>query len=206
MSTIDNSKLAAFRSLFGDDAELFDQVMGGAKSTNEMVERMKLVFRSAAATPAAEAPTTDAPAPTAAPATEAKAGAFLTEEQLKAAAAKAPLAQDIELDDAAIEAITRTAVAQFDAKLDPLAATLTNLVGMVERMAGNFGGMAERLQALEADDATKREQWRQDLPAKVATRTITHRPREQRGDDTPADASQIANKTLAGLPKVNFQK
>lgn len=184
MNKIDERKLAALRSLFGDNTEQFDQFIGETDDINQLVERMGLVFRSAVEEKTAAAATATAPVTEATPAATG----------------------DIELDDAAIEAITRTAVAQFDAKLDPLAATLTSLVGMVERLAGNLGGMAERLQALEADDATKREQWRQDLPAKAATRTITHRPREQRGDDSPADASQIANKTLAGLPKVNFQK
>ncbi len=195
MSKIDKNKLAAFRSLFGDEPELFDQMIGDVDNTNELVERMKLVFRSAATTPAAEAPTTDTPADTETPAT------LTTEVSLE---------QEIELDDAAVEAITRTAVAQFDAKLDPIATALTSISSMVERMAGQLGGMAERLQALEADDATKRDLWKQDLPAKIVNgankRTMTYRPREQRGDDTPADASQIASKTLAGLPKVNFQQ
>jgi len=184
MSKIDKNKLAAFRSLFGDEPELFDQMIGDVDNTNETVARLKLVFRDGTTPPAAEAPSTEAPAAEAPPVATG----------------------DIELDDAAIEAITRTAVAQFDAKLDPIATALTSISGMVERMAGQLGGMAERLQALEADDATKRDQWRQDLPAKVATRTITHRPREQRGEDTPATSAEVAKKTLDSLPKVNFTR
>lgn len=196
MSKIDKNKLAAFRSLFGDEPELFDQMIGDVNNTNELVERMKLVFRSAATTPAAEAPTTETPADTAAP-------VVTTLET-------ATLEQEIELDDAAVEAITRTAVAQFDAKLDPIATALTGISSMVERMAGQLGGMAERLQALEADDATKRDLWKQDLPAKLSnstTRKVTFRPRDQRAEDeTPATYEKVASNTLAKLPKTNFQQ
>lgn len=194
MSTLQNGINAAVRTLARDNG-FPEEFLDDVTKMDEFVRKMGHLFRSAATTPAAEAPTTDTPAPTETPAT------LTTEVSLE---------QEIELDDAAVEAITRTAVAQFDAKLDPIAQALTSISSMVERMAGQLGGMAERLQALEADDATKRDLWKQDLPAKIVNgankRTMTYRPREQRGDDTPADASQIASKTLAGLPKVNFQK
>lgn len=128
------------------------------------------------------------------------------EETTEEPAAEAPETGVIELDDAAIEAITRQAAATMTAQFAPITEALGKLETTLAAFNARLNGMDERLGAIETDESVKRQTWVNDLPAQRNPGTkVTYRPREAHADPTqPVKADVQAKKVLATIPNVSI--
>lgn len=189
-----DAKKAALLKYFGGDEEKYREFMGEkVGAINEEVEKRQMITRSA------EATATTTPEP------EAKDKPAEGEPVAK-------LEGEIELDDAAVEAIVNVARAQFEKALTTVVDTLGNIALKLEALGttqealnATVSGMQERLGGLEKTDDTKQREWKGDLPAHLRTSTrVTYRPREEAKTDEPVNRSPEAQAAfvLNGLPKV----
>jgi len=169
--------LEKLKQLFGEDKDGYSRFVAGLQRTNQEVADQGLIARSA----------TETETPTETPATT-PAGV-------------------VELDDTAIEAITRQAATAMTAQLSPLTEALGKITGAMEALNARLNGMDERLGAVEADESVKREVWVNDLPSqRNGVTTVTYRPRQAHAADPtqPVKADVQADKVLGTLPKVGF--
>lgn len=128
------------------------------------------------------------------------------EETAEEPALQPPATAEIELDDLAIEAITRQAAATMTAQFAPITEALGKLETTLAALNARLNGMDERLGAVETDESVKRQTWVNDLPAQRNATKLTYRPREAHAADPaqPVKADVQANKVLASIPNVSI--
>ena len=128
---------------------------------------------------------------------------------------------EIVLDEEAVRAITteilRTdvfhsmheAINTMSKQLTAVTATLEARDAEMAAMKTRATSLANRLKALEREDAEKQQEWLEDLPARSVTK-VTFRPRhqhqrsvedeEENVEDVPESLAEAAERTLAMLP------
>lgn len=192
---MDPKKLKALRTMFGDNEAGFNEFIASIASINAEVRDKGIVSRSAEPKGDVLPPEGDA-----APEAEAEGVPALTGE--------------VELDDAAIQAIVEVARTQIQndvlttvtAGIEVMTANMTKLLEQQTAMLGTVNGLMERVGTLEQTDEQKQRTWQQDLPAKTQNPLrVTYRPRTAAAEEeVQRTAPDQAAAVLAKLPKVGF--
>ena len=128
---------------------------------------------------------------------------------------------EIVLDEEAVHAITaeilkmdvfhsmHEAINAMSKQLTAVTATLKARDAEMAALKTRATSLANRLKALEREEAEKQQEWLEDLPARSVTK-VTFRPRhqhqrsvedeEENVEDVPESLAEAAERTLAMLP------
>lgn len=201
---LDERTMAAFTKLFGgNEDEAKRWLEEHAESRNRQITDQGLLTRNAQkrdADPNPDVSTETPPAPADADGAAGDPPEVILDDAATAAIADAVISR-MTADDGAVRSLLNEALSGVETRITGLEDQVRSATEKAEALAG-------RLEALEADDETKRATWAADLPRKGQLK-ITHRARDARtvADPKPAsadpedeDLAAIAAASLAKIP------